>query len=49
MVKILKANSFQRWAELEKGPRWFEDKDIIKTYGKAQLKRLYPTIFKGLK
>ena len=45
-MKIYSPTAFQKWAEREKGSRWFEDKTILKTYGKAQLMRLYPSLFR---
>ena len=36
---------FQRWAEREKGPRWFENQAILNLYGKDQIMELFPQFF----
>lgn len=42
---ICSAPGFLRWAKREKGPRWFEDSQLLQYYGRDQLSRLYPEYF----
>lgn len=45
-MKIIDSpNGFLRWATREKGPKWFEDSQILYYYGKEQLMQLYPQFF----
>ena len=43
--QIYSPKGFQRWAENEKGPRWFENQDILNLYGKEQIMELFPQFF----
>lgn len=42
---IQSPSGFLRWATREKGPRWFEDEQILNYYGKAQIMELFPQFF----
>lgn len=45
MKVISSPTGFLRWAKREKGPRWFEDSQLLQYYGREQLSRLYPEYF----